>query len=104
VGVSEQCWYCHRPLTSNDIITAGTVSLPYEPSAEPPPAEKQPSFNHGPKQDFEDHLFRIGDAVESIFRVVSKTIGVCLIAALWLGLAGAIIYGLVRFVHWAWYQ
>jgi hypothetical protein len=100
LGVSEKCWYCQRPLGANDIITAGTV-LP-APVA-PPQAEKERSYGREPQKDF-DPLFHFANAVEGIFRGIAKAAGWCLIAALWIGLVGAIIYGLVRFVHWAWYQ
>ena len=41
---------------------------------------------------------------EVIFHGISKAVTGCAMVALWLGLAGALLYGLVRFVHWAWYQ
>lgn len=96
MSVSEKCWYCHRALNAADIITAGTTPEPRrqpEPPAstykEIPPTRIEQKSRHRPSRNWEDGL---------------EGIGGFLIAAIWIGLAGAFLYGLVRFVHWAWYQ
>ena len=98
VEASEKCWYCHRTLTSNDIITAGAAGAPYASPAEPQ-AEKQsvPIRTSRPE-------YGLGDAVEDFFRRIFKILQWCFLVAVWFAILGAILYGLVRFVHWAWYQ
>lgn len=45
----------------------------------------------------EGHESELKDAIGT---AVAWLLGICF----WLALGGGVIYGLVRFVHWAWYQ
>lgn len=41
---------------------------------------------------------------DSTFEVARTVVGWLGALAVWIAVIGAVVYGIVRFIHWAWYQ